>query len=157
MPDLRILTSQVVTRVMGQLAFMFGEEVSPDELPGAPAKAIKAEMTFTGPFGGALAMVVPTTICPGIAANLLGIDEDDPDALRKGQDALKELVNVACGHILTEIAGEDPVFDLTVPCVTEIDKEAWNALLNDPLTAVLLVDEEVPVLAKLCVSTQLDA
>jgi chemotaxis protein CheY-P-specific phosphatase CheC len=154
MPDIKDLTSRVVARVMGQLAFMFGERVSADELPPTPKSAFHAEMSFSGPFGGIFGIVVPAAICPSIAANVLGIDEDDPDALRKGQDALKELVNVACGHILTEIAGEDPVFDLTVPDVSTILADDWDTFVDDPMTVILLVDEEVPVLARLSIRTR---
>ena len=96
-------------------------------------------------------MTVPVEMCPEIAANVLGVDLDDPDVVVKPLDALKELLNVTCGHVLTALAGDEPVFDLTVPEVTEIDAVAWKKLADAPYTVAFLVDES-PVLLQLSTS-----
>jgi hypothetical protein len=55
---------------------------------------------------------------------------------------------VICGNVLTAIAGEGPVFDLSVPTVSNLDGQAWSARLNEPDTCVFLVDDS-PVLVHL--------
>jgi CheY-specific phosphatase CheX len=52
-----------------------------------------------------------------LAANFLGTEASDPVAAAGADDSFKELLNVVCGHLLTAMAGEDPVFDLTMPTV----------------------------------------
>ena len=85
-------------------------------------------MTFVGVMQGSVGVVVLPEMCLEVAANMLGVDPDDEEAMDKGRDALKELLNITCGHLLTNIAGEEPVFDLTVPEVTELSAERWQEL-----------------------------
>jgi len=144
------LLSEVFCEVAENLAFMFGELAEEDEMPPAPPEGVCASMGFTGAFPGSLAMAVPVEMCREIAANVLGVDLDDPDIEVKPIDALKELLNVTCGHVLTALAGEEPVFDLTVPEVTEIDAAGWKKLVDAPGTVVFLVDES-PLLLQLSV------
>jgi hypothetical protein len=46
------------------------------------------------------------------------------------------------------------VFDLTVPDVSTILADDWDTFVDDPMTVILLVDEEVPVLARLSIRTR---
>ena len=50
---------------------------------------------------------------PGLAANMLGVDEAPGSA--EQADALGELANVLCGNLLPAIAGEQHVFILEAP------------------------------------------
>ncbi|NIA14445.1 MAG: hypothetical protein GWP08_10210 [Nitrospiraceae bacterium] len=136
----------VTAAVLENQAFMFADLVDNDAAPRLPEDHYVVRMTFAGPVQGRLTMVFPAGMCAEVAANMLGLDEEDELAIAGGQDALKELVNVVCGRLLTEIAGEEPVFDLSVPEISSMDQAAWEGMLGDPETAALLVDEE-PVLA----------
>ena len=72
-------------------------------------------MTYSGGMTGSISLIVPDDVCPEIAANVLGKDPDDAIVAAQSADALKEVLNVLCGNILTAVAGESPVFDLSVP------------------------------------------
>jgi CheY-specific phosphatase CheX len=76
---------------------------------------------------------------------MLGEEPDDPNAIAKGADALKELLNVLCGNLLTAFAGEEPVFDLAVPETMPFSPEDWEGLKRLPVTVSYTVDE-YPVL-----------
>lgn len=134
--------------VLEKMAFMFGELAEEDEMPPSVESAVEASMTFSGPFKGGLALAVPAKMCPELAANILGIDPDEEGAVEKAHDALKEVLNVICGNVLTEMAGVDPVFDLSVPEINELDAAAWKALQNDAATVAFLVDD-YPTLLRL--------
>jgi CheY-specific phosphatase CheX len=127
--------------VFEKLAFMFGEPTPKDDMPRDGAEFIEVKMGFVGPSQGSLKMVVPTEMCEEIAANVLGMDPEDDLVRERALDALKEMLNVTCGHILTSTAGEGPIFDLTVPVVREIDGVAWAAFLDDPETLSFIVDD----------------
>jgi hypothetical protein len=92
---------------------------------------------------GEIHMWYPPEISTIAAANMLGVDETDEKALSKGDDALREILNILAGNLLTELYGEDVLFNLTVPY--EIDQ---NQLVDDEASdyAVWLETEDYPVL-----------
>lgn len=140
------LISEVFCSVLETQAFMFGEPVDLEDLPPRAGEYIKAQMGFAGPLKGTLALAMPEAMCTEVAANVLGLDLDDDEAADSAQDALQELLNVVCGQVLTELAGEEPVFDLTVPEVTAVGDAEWSALLAARDVAPLVVDDEAVLL-----------
>jgi hypothetical protein len=142
------IVKKVCCDVFEQLAFMFSED--PEEDEGVPTPAggcVLTAMGFSGPAKGRIALAVPEDMCPEIAANVLGVDPDDELVSENAHDALKEMLNVMCGRLLTELAGEEPVFELTVPEVRAIPDETWQKLQATPGTLALLVDDS-PVLLR---------
>lgn len=139
---------QVFAEVAENLAFMFAEVPEEDEFPEAEPPCMLAQMSFLGPFNGKLYIAVPQHMCPEIAANVLGLDPDDELVVKQPTDALKELLNVTCGNLLTTMAGEDPIFDLTPPEVVVLDKKGWDDFAAAPGTVRFIVDEN-PVLLRM--------
>lgn len=142
------LLIKVFTRVVEDLAFMFTE--SPEESDEGPLgdAFAKAYMDFRGPFNGTLSIVVPESMCAQIAANVLGLEPDDELFTRQPYDALKELLNVTCGNLLTAMAGEEPIFDLNPPEVALLDRAGWDAFKENSQAVLFLVEDE-PVLLSL--------
>ncbi len=139
------LLSNVFSDVVENLAFMFAEVPDEGEFPEVNDPCVMAAMGFTGHQEGTIAMAVPESMCTELAANVLGLEPDDEIVSRFPHDALKELLNVTCGNVLTAMAGEEPIFDLTVPETKTIDAAAWKAFRDQPDTVSVLLDEN-PVL-----------
>ena len=139
--------AKVFNEVLEQLAFMFADPPEMDH-PDLDDDLAEASMTFHNAFSGAISLVVPRAMGPVLAANVLGIEPDDEAVLRAPYDALKELLTVTCGNVLTAIAGDEPVFDLTVPEIVERSRDEWEALQARENTLYCLVDE-FPVLLHL--------
>lgn len=138
----------VLIDVLERFAFALGDPADPAEIAPPAEPACLARMTFSGPFTGSLALLMPAALGGEIAANMLGLDPGDPALERHATDAIKEILNVVCGNLLTELAGEDPVFDLSVPTVDRGDPAAWARMLGQPGLVCILV-EEWPVLLQL--------
>jgi len=138
----------VFTDVLEQLAFMFAEPPENETPHLAAGGIVQATMGFKGPFDGTLDLVVPRAMCEELAANVLGLEPDDEMVTHAPFDALKELLNVTCGNLLTALAGEEPIFDLTIPEVALLGDSAWPALRERPETVYYLVDR-YPVLLHL--------
>jgi len=68
---------------------------------------------FRGPLNGRLVVRASSSILPEVANNMLGEDDQRPVALQR--DALGEIANVICGHVLPMIGGSDAVFHLAAP------------------------------------------
>lgn len=139
-------TIEAFTKVLGDLAFMFAEPVEPGESGATPEQALQAKVTFSGPMHGRLTIAVPREWCSELAANILGVEEEDDAAIENLADALKELANVSCGHVLTAVAGEQLQFDLSPPEIEELSREDWSALRADSETISVLIDEMSPAL-----------
>lgn len=125
------LIRDVFAKVLEKQVFIFADESSADDLPEGDGDWVEARMSFHGPFGGSLSLAMPKVAELDIAANFLGKDADDPEVIKCAEDSLKEILNVVCGHILTALAGEEPIFDLSIPKVhplSENDRIALAAL-----------------------------
>lgn len=139
------ILNQVFSSVLEQLAFMFVDAAGKDSPKIDAAGIVQTRMGFQGPFSGHMELIVPRGMCEELAANVLGLEPDDEVVLRAPFDALKELLNVTCGNVLTRIAGDQPVFDLTIPTVEQYDADQWDAFRTRDNTLFVLVDDH-PVL-----------
>lgn len=133
--------------VLEQVAFMFGETCSKDEIPDDKKSYVQAKMTYSGDFPGHASITVPIDMCPVIAANILGVIEDDEQAFNLATDSLKEVLNISCGLCLTSIAGETKLFDLSVPQINELDQSSWKTIIASEASIGLIVDD-FPVLVE---------
>ncbi len=134
------IVSQVFCDVMEKLTFMFGEEVGIDELYPEGDKYHIVTMTFSGHKKGRLTLIVPQGMAAEIAANVLGVSDTDSRSIALALDSLKEVVNVLCGRILTELEGEVPVFNLSVPETHVISEKEWEKYLGNDEYLAFIVD-----------------
>jgi hypothetical protein len=134
--------------VVEKLTFMFGEETGLDEIERDGEPWVEARMHFTGDLCGSLSVIVPQSLQPEIAANILGLDADGIDTQAVLDDALREMLNVVCGHVIMAINGSDTNFDLQAPSNEVLSEEELEAIWVDPGTSGFLLDDE-PVLLNL--------
>jgi chemotaxis protein CheY-P-specific phosphatase CheC len=124
---------EVFCKVLEKQAFLFPDKTPADELPPQSGNMLYAHISFSGaPANGEIKFYAPEVMCQEIAANFLGIEADSPEAASKALDSLMEMLNMVCGNFLTDFAGEEAVFDLTVPSAAPISKEEWSAVLSRP-------------------------
>lgn len=104
--------SQATTATFEALAMLFPETELSAEQQAAPLD-VAASVEFRGPLNGRLVLRASSVILPDVANNMLGAEDDRPAALQR--DALGELANVICGHVLPRIGGAGAVFSLAAP------------------------------------------
>lgn len=108
--------SRATTATFEELALLFPEkELSPEQAAAPLDVAVSVE--FRGPLTGRLVVRASQCILPAIAANMLGAEESKQLPLQR--DALGEVGNVICGHVLPLIAGSDKIFHLAAPLVVD--------------------------------------
>ncbi len=137
----------VFCEVLETLAFMFADSVDKEDIQADSQECIKVQMTFSGAKCGNLELAAHAELCAQVAANVLGLDLDDVAVQTQADDALKELLNITCGNLLTTMAGQDPVFNLSLPAIAPLDEAGWRAFLEDDDTLAFDVDEN-PVLLR---------
>lgn len=105
----------VAPRILEEAAFLFSEplEISDSQLEAWDPVGV--QLRWNGPSTGNMRAWADRSLLSVLAANMLGIDEDDPVSQAKGLDALKESLNMIVGNCLTEAWGPGPVFLLEIP------------------------------------------
>ena len=116
------------------------------EAPEPTAPTLLIRVPFSGARRGALEIMTTESVGASLAANMLGITPDDPDAPARGRDALKELANVTCGLLLSRLP--DPTKPaMSVPSVRESSADRWAHFARRTDAAVLDV-EGAPLVAR---------
>jgi hypothetical protein len=147
--DSRRIVARAFAGVLEKLSFQFAEPVeSAAELTFGDVPYCVADMTFGGVMRGSLCLAVSRAATIEIAANMLGADSGDDKPRAQAEDALRELLNVTCGQILTDFAGERPMFTLSVPKTSAIDAQTLTELRSDPATIGFRTDG-APMLLRL--------
>ena len=140
----KVQTIEIVNRILEEAAFVFTDSLLPEDVPDPSTwEASGVALRFFGTPSGEMRMWASNGFSRCVAANMLGVSEDDPAAAEKGLDALKESLNIIVGNYLTAIYGEAPIFDLGLP--EPVDRERLERDFDDP-GAVLLAADDHPVL-----------
>jgi CheY-specific phosphatase CheX len=94
----------VACRVLEQAAFVFADPVPGlGELDG---DVVTTVVTFSGPASGWVKMSSTLDFGVEVAANLLGIEPDEPGASQYANDALCEILNMVIGEVVEDWFGE---------------------------------------------------
>lgn len=108
----------IFSNVLADLAFMFAEDELGDTVPGG--SWLETTIGYSGTSTGVLRLRCTQEFSIQLAANLLGLDPDDPETERSAHDAVKEFMNIVCGQFTTGAYGNEDVFNLTIPQVVEL-------------------------------------
>lgn len=127
------------------LCFMFlVSEPEEDSAPSGPRAM--AQVLFRGPLDGRLTVQVDGAVLRSIAINMLG-DEEAPSPAQQ-HDALGELANVICGHLLPRVTSPLEVFQMGAPQVQKLRASAPDAG-GPPAAAVQVLLDEGPAEVRL--------
>jgi hypothetical protein len=141
----------VVARVLEDASFVFSDELQADARPDlALWDAEGVALSFTGEKSGVFRIWTDKAFAMLLAANMLGVDTSSPTAIEKGNDALKEMVNIIVGNALTELFGEVAVFNLGIPEKAEATRQTIDCGRDD---AIWLAAEEYKVLCVIDIIT----
>ena len=105
----------VAPRILEEAAFIFSQPLEGPDQPDDEWTPVGVELLWEGPSNGMMRLWAEPALLPVFAANLLGIEEDDPLSAQKGLDAVKEILNMMVGNSLTEAWGPGPIFHLHIP------------------------------------------
>ncbi len=79
-----------------------------------------------------------------LASSMLGVEPEEVDALRDGQAALLELLNIVAGEVIVELGGQEEAIKLGMPASTAAPMTGEiEVLLNsmgEPLRVALALD-----------------
>ena len=113
--DCSRILAEVGLRIFEEAAFLFTE---PGQAPGREARdPLEATLEFGGPGAGEIRLSTDREVAVLIAANMLGLEKDDPEAAESAEQALGELLNVLGGSLMVDLFGTREVCHLGIPRV----------------------------------------
>lgn len=118
----------------GPLGDSFGDPLGDGPLG---AGAVAARVAFAGEaagraLGGALTLAVSADVAAALAENMLGAAGPGGPGPEARRDAVGEVANVVCGHLVSAAAGPAAVFRLAAPAAVPAGAPAgpWHAWLD---------------------------
>lgn len=113
--------------------------IPPEGAVAPPERAFVATIELMGV--GKLHIAAATRLAAVIAANILALEPEAPEALRCAPDALKEILNMTAGGYCSAM---ERVPEMGLPRVEVLaDGAAWEAWVQSKGATVLLAEEEV--------------
>ncbi|MCB0324335.1 MAG: chemotaxis protein CheX [Bdellovibrionales bacterium] len=136
--------TQVTARVLEDWAMMLVEPAdSVPEIFGDNDRCFCSSIRYRGVFNGVYSIVCPPGFLEVLASNVLGSEDEIEDDDRL--DALREMANVLCGNLLTEMYGEDPVFDVVMPRIRELPSSEIGEFFSERTICFLADDEPIAI------------
>ena len=130
----------VVRQILEEAAFIFAEPAEDDAPLESPT--IRAHLDFHGPRGGRLLLNASPEFAVLLAANLLGVEPDEPDALARRQGAVGEILNMIAGALMETLFGDEVTVHLGIPEIGGDHRPPASPVAS---RIVLLTEEEFPV------------
>ncbi|HWV38471.1 MAG TPA: chemotaxis protein CheX [Vulgatibacter sp.] len=109
--ELRSRLGAIACRVLEDTAFVFAE-------PSASTVRhdwMEVALPLHGLEGGSLALGASRGFAVQLAANMLGVEPDDPESESSASEALSELLNIFAGVVAHEILGASPMVRIGIP------------------------------------------
>jgi hypothetical protein len=131
--------------------------ISAEPLPEGPAPCAdtmppcRVRIGFVGPFCAALELDAPRPLGAILAANVLAVEPEDPEAAARAEDSLLELGNVVCGLLVRKVIGRHgPKFEVRLPTlrIRSCACDEWEKLRAMDGTVALLA-EGLPLMARM--------
>ena len=133
-PQLNAAAMRVFSKVLADFAFLFGDAVAPEELPGFEGRGFLACLPFRGGLEGSVAVVVSEKLAVEMAASTLGRETEDPEAAQRAQDVVREIASVIGGQLVTALAEPGANVEFSPPVLFALQDEDWEKLRLDPET-----------------------
>ncbi len=138
-----ILADTTLT-ILQDAAFVFAEQTY-DPLVWED-DVIETELEFSGDLQGRLMLAVPRPIGVEIAANMLGVEPDDPDVENQLGPAACEMLNMVAGSLVAAWSGEESVCQIGIPdskTVSPSQRSDWSAAAT--CAAALVSEDGAPI------------
>lgn len=136
---------KILEQVLETMAFVFADPWD-DETEASAGPWLAVDMSYHGHAEGEVTLLATEACARALRAEVLGVDAEEVTEA-EARDTLRELLNVVCGHLLTELYGTTPVFNLDVPRIRAARDGEVLRLMGDGSTAKAMIEGEPILLA----------
>jgi chemotaxis protein CheY-P-specific phosphatase CheC len=110
-------------------------------MPEMKGDAFNIRIEYSGKHVGELGLIMEHPLASQIAARILGLGNTDNVYDDMIEDAVRELINVVCGHFVTLMYGYTPALKVSIPKVFLLGSPACNVLMANPDVCTIMVDD----------------
>lgn len=135
---------EVTRSILGDAAFLFCDEV-PDGAAPTEGRIAEATIAFDAPTPGRITLRMPWPVALEAAANLLGTEQDDPEAEGSALAAVGELLNMISGSALSAWFGPNTQWTLGVPATSMKEGTLPSAAPRGDVVAYVIEDARIEV------------
>ncbi|MCP4679418.1 MAG: chemotaxis protein CheX [Deltaproteobacteria bacterium] len=135
------LFQQTIIETLEEAAFIFATPAK-EVLSWSKDKVLEARLSYTGEATGTLMMAATTDSIAEIAANMLGLEPDEPDVEMKQADALGEMLNIIGGVVVEAWFGSESEVQLDVPRLRTLAVDEYERQLEQPKVSLTFETEE---------------
>lgn len=137
----KTILSEVSRDVLMRYVFMFGEECEKENIMPDNLDYLNVYVAFNGHCEGRVGIIAPAELCIEMAANVIGTDIEDCNCTDDAKDVFEELTNVICGQFLTGAYGDEPIFNLSPPSISEAGELNWVEISENDNSLAFMVED----------------
>lgn len=131
---------EILSHALEEGAFIFLEVT--DSLPEEQGEVVQAHLSLNGAISCELTLCASVEFAEVIAANLLGVEPGDEEALGKGSDAIGEILNIVAGIVMDRYGGGELRLTIGTPIVTVTTMDEHLSFVGNHLSRCLLVSDD---------------
>ena len=146
MKSTRDTLHSVLSDILEKMAFMFAEDLDEQPEDIEAYQLWHAAIEFKGNVSGRIEITAPESLCLALAANAMGMEPDMIEGVSP-KDALGEFLNIVCGEFIEVTQGNQQIYQLSIPVLSECGPECWHKMADTPDAVPLLVEDQ-PMLAR---------
>ncbi len=135
------LLVSVASQVFEEAAFIFSDPV--DQPPPFDSPVVMAMMNFEGPESGRLVLAASYKFATELAANLLGVDLDDPELKDKAAGAIGEMLNMISGVMTAQAFGDEVLVKFSVPDLKVLEPDGYEKIKMAASVSGSMMAEEI--------------
>jgi chemotaxis protein CheY-P-specific phosphatase CheC len=132
---------EALSHVLVSMVSMSPRITEAKDMPEMKGDALNIRIEYSGKHAGELGLIMERPLASQIAARILGLGSTDDVYDDMIEDAVRELINVVCGHFVTLMYGYTPVLKVSMPKVFILGSPACNVLLATPNVCTIMVDD----------------
>ncbi len=139
--------NEIISDVFSSTAFIFPEPADlSDGIDLDKQDMIAAELVYKGHREGILTLIVPLDLCTELSDNMLGEEVTENEDMENKLDAIKEMLNIIAGQLLTQLHGDEAVFNLTELIARKLYQNDIFELIENQDYVCSIADENIIIL-----------
>jgi len=132
---------QAMRQVMPSMADTSPRFPESGDVPAMEGEALNVRVGYSGEHTGELGLILESSLASRIAARIMGLDDSEDIPGDMIEDALRELMNVICGHFTALMYGDNALFNISTPQVFSVKNALCNMLKSSPDIHAFMIDD----------------
>lgn len=141
---------QAMQQVMPALANVSPCFPESGEAPAMQGDGLNVRIAYSGRHAGELGLIIEHKLASRMAARIMGLDDSEEITDFMIDDALREVMNVICGHFITLMYGEKALIEVSTSQMFPVKNALCNLLRSSQDIHEFMIDDS-PALVQILI------